>query len=273
VGRAPLDFSHYYNVKLSAELISLPGGAEHGGIVPGGLSVKSTLPAPGAAEKPSAGIGILCVDGASHHSVDLTKVVTLIEDAFGATLPADYFSSMMPGRAGAARTLRQLYVAEDYSGCAVVTEEAGMPGVAYLDKVSLIQVPGSWSRCFWNSAVNGFSARFYLQFATSKSSRGTGVGKKVWEAMVAQEKSLYWRSRSVNPANAFYAKNSSGSFEEKPWTVFWRGLDAVDIAPAIATALALKPTFPIKTYPSSGSAADQAMAASQGASATEPALK
>ena len=33
------------------------------------------------------------------------------------------------------------------------------------------------------------------------------------------------------------------------WTVFWRGLAEPHVLPAVATALALKPTFPLRVYP------------------------
>ena len=34
---------------------------------------------------------------------------------------------------------------------------------------------------------------------------------------------LYWRSRTENRFNSFYADEADGSVRRGPWTVFWKG--------------------------------------------------
>lgn len=166
-------------------------------------------------------------------SIDLERVSTLVAEAFGATLPSQYFASLLSAPLGetqpagpaapGGRRLRRVYLSEGYRGVAIVTEEAGLPGVPYLDK-----------------------------FAVSPSAQGDKLGEVLWRRMVAHEGQLYWRSRSSNRVNPWYYEQSSGCFKAPAgdWTVFWRGInDLPVISQAIATALSLPPTFPKRVYP------------------------
>lgn len=221
-----------------------PAGAAAGG---GGVSVSVTKPEHLAEELFTArGSGTVLLRReriAAHDSlegVDVPRVRALVEEAFGAALPADYFDAMTTAvtvagsdasaaSAGASpmapgsRRLRRIYVSESCRGVAIVTEEAGLPGVAYLDK-----------------------------FAVSKSAQGDKLGEALWRVMLDTERgNLYWRSRQSNRVNDWYAAQSSGHFKAPAgdWSVFWCGLPMESVMPAITTALALKPTFPMRVYP------------------------
>lgn len=157
---------------------------------------------------------------ASLDGVDVPRLTALLEGAFGAKLPEGYLT----GLASSGR-LRRLYLSESYRGCAVVTTEGvdsgpggALGGVGYLDK-----------------------------FAVDPSAQGDKLGEVLWRSMVAEEPRLFWRSRAANRVNPWYYEQASGCFKSGDWTVFWRGLDAGQALPAIATALALPPTFPLKT--------------------------
>jgi acetylglutamate kinase len=204
----------------------------------GGVSVSVTKPEHLAAELfTSRGEGtvllrrerIRAVHPADAAGLDVARITELIQEAFGATLPADYFGKLLASPVEAAdpsapssRRLRRIYVSEGYRGVAIVTEEAGLPGVAYLDK-----------------------------FAVAKSAQGDKLGEALWRSMMETERGvLYWRSRSSNRVNPWYYEQSSGCFKAPAgdWTVFWCGLPQEQVLPAVGTALALKPTFPTRVF-------------------------
>jgi acetylglutamate synthase len=145
----------------------------------------------------------------------------------------------------AAGRLHRLYVSEGYRGVAIVTTEAGVPGVAYLDK-----------------------------FAVAPSAQGDKLGEVLWRAMVAGEGGrLYWRSRGSNRVNPWYYEQSEGCYKTKAgdWTVFWRGLGDAEIMNAVSAALALPPTFAPRVY--AAAAADGASPGRGAAALVQPMLK
>jgi len=162
-------------------------------------------------------------------AVDVPRLTALIQDSFRATLPPDFWDKLLAPSptSTTGRRLRRLFVSEDYRGVAIVTEEPGLPGVAYLDK-----------------------------FAVASSAQGDKLGEQLWKAMVSQEPQLYWRSRSSNKVNPWYYAQATGCFKAPAgdWTVFWRGVELAGVMPAITCALALPPTFPLRVYPAGGKA-------------------
>jgi acetylglutamate kinase len=61
------------------------------------------------------------------------------------------------------------------------------------------------------------------KFAILEDARGEGLARTVWARLTADHPILYWRSRTENGFNAFYAEECDGSVKRGPWTVFWRG--------------------------------------------------
>ncbi|MEM9704538.1 MAG: acetylglutamate kinase [Pseudomonadota bacterium] len=61
------------------------------------------------------------------------------------------------------------------------------------------------------------------KFAVADAARGEGLSRTVWRRLVAASPRLFWRSRTANRFNAFYAQHADGSFKRGDWTVFWIG--------------------------------------------------
>lgn len=92
--------------------------------------------------------------------------------------------------------LKTAYVSETYRAAAIVTS---LDDFAYLDK-----------------------------FTIHEEARGEGLARTVWDHVVRDYPTMFWRSRSDNKFNAFYVKESDGSARQNHWTVFWKGVDDFD---------------------------------------------
>lgn len=90
--------------------------------------------------------------------------------------------------------------------------------------------------------VDDFS---YLdKFAILEDARGEGLARTVWAHLVADYPVLYWRSRTENGFNTFYAEESDGSVKRGPWTIFWKGeTDFTRIAPRVEMVAAIPASF------------------------------
>ncbi|HUG31573.1 MAG TPA: acetylglutamate kinase [Acidimicrobiia bacterium] len=108
-----------------------------------------------------------------------------------------------------AMDLRAAYVSESYRAAAVV---ADLDEFTYLDK-----------------------------FAIDEEARGEGLARTVWDHMVRDFPQLFWRSRSSNPFNLFYEKESDGRVKTGAWTVFWKGVTDFDVVGRAVKILADMP--------------------------------
>jgi acetylglutamate kinase len=117
-------------------------------------------------------------------------------------------------------------------------------------------VPGWWDGLDLESAYLSESLRAgalvaaigdfaYLdKFAILEDARGEGLARTVWARLIADHPVLYWRSRTENGFNAFYADECDGSLKRGPWTVFWRGeSDLGRVAGRVDAIAALPPSF------------------------------
>lgn len=108
--------------------------------------------------------------------------------------------------------LAAAYVTENYRAAAFV---ARMNGVGYLDK-----------------------------FAVEGEARGEGLARAVWRRMKIDWPKLVWRSRSDNPINEFYFRESDGCVRRGPWTVFWIGFATLaEVHPWVEQVVALPVTL------------------------------
>lgn len=108
--------------------------------------------------------------------------------------------------------LRGAYISESYRAAAVVTE---LDEFTYLDK-----------------------------FAIDESARGEGLARTVWDHMMRDFPDVVWRSRSDNPFNAFYEKESDGRVKTGDWTIFWKGVADFDVLGRAVKLLAdMPPSF------------------------------
>lgn len=71
---------------------------------------------------------------------------------------------------------------------------------------------------------------FYLsKFAVDTQARGEGLASEIWSEMLSGNPPLFWRSRSSNPINHWYLRQSEGHNELGDWTAYWRGIRWRDI--------------------------------------------
>lgn len=106
----------------------------------------------------------------------------------------------------------RIYLADSYRATAILTRDAEIP---YLDK-----------------------------FAVTAQAQGAGVGGSLWARMKGENPKLYWRSRNENEINPWYFQQSTGSYRDAKWTVFWYGLSGFDeIKACVEHALALPATL------------------------------
>jgi acetylglutamate kinase len=133
---------------------------------------------------------ILCAT--AWDQVDLDRLRTLIESAFGRKLKPDYFEITRP---------HCIYVSEHYRAALVLTLEAFENGddVPHLDK-----------------------------FAVADDAQGEGLGRAIWHAMRADMPRLFWRSRPDNAVNEFYFNEADGCLKGERWNVFWYGMERFD---------------------------------------------
>lgn len=92
--------------------------------------------------------------------------------------------------------LAAAYIAESYRAAAIITNLDEFP---YLDK-----------------------------FAIHETARGDGLARTVWDHVVRDFPTLFWRSRADNKFNPFYAKEADGSVRQNHWTIFWKGEEDFD---------------------------------------------
>lgn len=145
------------------------------------------------------------VEAAGWDELDLPRLRTLVESAFGRRLVPDYFERTR---------LHRAYVSEHYRAAVVLVEsEAG--GEIYLDK-----------------------------FAVLDDAQGEGLGRAVWQVMRDQNPRVFWRSRHGNPVNAFYYAESDGHFKQEHWNVFWCGIrEPGELARCVAHCRERAPTL------------------------------
>ena len=141
--------------------------------------------------------------GLNDPSIDLPRLVTLIEDSFDRKLDVQNYLDRVNSR------IAGVIVAGEYEGGAILTWETP-PGV-----------PDDGSE-----ASNARMVPYLDKFAVLKRSQGAGgVADVVFNAMVRTcfPDGVCWRSRMDNPVNKWYFERSSGTWKlaESNWTMFW----------------------------------------------------
>jgi bifunctional N-acetylglutamate synthase/kinase len=104
------------------------------------------------------------------------------------------------------RPVLRVYLEDSYRGCAVVTESPLGP---YLTK-----------------------------FATDREARGEGIARDLWDSMMDDCQTVFWRARANNPINEWYTRLADGILKTSEWWVFWKGIDLAHVASAVTFALA-----------------------------------
>jgi bifunctional N-acetylglutamate synthase/kinase len=79
---------------------------------------------------------------------------------------------------------------------------------------------------------------YLCKFAVEREAQGEGLGRDIWQLVVSDHKSLFWRARPDNSIASFYVQECDGMVRSEQWHVFWKGLPPDRIPDAVATALA-----------------------------------
>jgi acetylglutamate kinase len=79
---------------------------------------------------------------------------------------------------------------------------------------------------------------YLTKFAVEREAQGEGIGRDLWEKMIAEYPTVFWRARPQNPIGAWYEKQCDGLCRFPEWHVYWRGLAPEKIPAAIQHALA-----------------------------------
>jgi bifunctional N-acetylglutamate synthase/kinase len=79
---------------------------------------------------------------------------------------------------------------------------------------------------------------YLCKFAVEREAQGEGLGRDIWQLVVSDHKSLFWRARPDNAIAPFYVQECDGMVRTEQWHVFWKGLSPDRIPDAVAAALA-----------------------------------
>lgn len=106
----------------------------------------------------------------------------------------------------------RIYLSDSYRATAILTLEFGVP---YLDK-----------------------------FAVTPEAQGEGIGGSMWQRLRKETPRIFWRARSTNPVNAWYAQSADGVIKTDKWWVFWCGLKGfAEIEQCVERALTMPATL------------------------------
>ena len=78
---------------------------------------------------------------------------------------------------------------------------------------------------------------YLCKLAVDREAQGEGLGRDLWQLVVSDYPTLFWRTRNDNPILPFYLQECDGMARTEKWHVFWKGLSADRIPEAIATSL------------------------------------
>lgn len=78
------------------------------------------------------------------------------------------------------------------------------------------------------------------KFAVDEIARGEGIGRDIWNEMKKKHQTIFWRARSGNQINKWYAKECQGMDKGAEWNVYWIHLE-VDKIPAVCKFLRSQP--------------------------------
>ncbi|MEM7184217.1 MAG: hypothetical protein AAF518_25180 [Spirochaetota bacterium] len=77
------------------------------------------------------------------------------------------------------------------------------------------------------AVMRQFRIGYYLtKFAVDEIARGEGIGRELWDQMIARYHSVFWRARPKNSINKWYTKECSGMQKYQDWFIYWINIDA-----------------------------------------------
>jgi acetylglutamate kinase len=78
---------------------------------------------------------------------------------------------------------------------------------------------------------------YLCKFAVEREAQGEGLGRDIWQVVLGDHPSLFWRARPENSIAPFYLQECDGMLRTEQWHVYWKGLSPEQIPDAVATAL------------------------------------
>lgn len=91
----------------------------------------------------------------------------------------------------------------------------------------LLLLEETYQGCAWLERTDyGF---LLSKFAVDEIARGIGIGRDLWDEMVATIPKFFWRAKPNNPINRWYAKMADGQVKSQDWTFFWKGISVEEI--------------------------------------------
>jgi hypothetical protein len=78
---------------------------------------------------------------------------------------------------------------------------------------------------------------YLCKFAVEREAQGEGLGRDIWQEVVRDHPSLFWRAHPDNPIAQFYVQECDGMLRTERWHVYWKGLSPEQVPDAVATAL------------------------------------
>lgn len=84
---------------------------------------------------------------------------------------------------------------------------------------------------------------FLSKFAVNAVARGEGIGREIWDSMIAKYGSIFWRAKIQNPINKWYMKICNGCFKFPNWNIYWIGYKPENIPQIVNYLLNLPEDF------------------------------
>lgn len=78
---------------------------------------------------------------------------------------------------------------------------------------------------------------YLTKFAVTRRAQGEGLGRDLWQAISTDYPRLVWRARQHNAITPWYEAQCDGRLRNGDWTVYFRGIEASDIAAAVDHAM------------------------------------
>jgi len=86
-------------------------------------------------------------------------------------------------------------------------------------------------------------AQYLSKFAVTRQAQGEGIGRDLWQAMLADHPRLFWRARPDNPVRPFYERQCDARVRVGDWVVYAIGVAPEHIAQVIDYAVSQPADF------------------------------
>lgn len=80
--------------------------------------------------------------------------------------------------------------------------------------------------------------QYLSKFAVTRQAQGEGIGRDLWQAMLADHPHLFWRARPDNPIRPFYERQCDARIRTQDWVVYAIGMPVEHLAEVVNHALA-----------------------------------